>query len=177
MIHDSCSVSSGFVILFAVLVSTIVLAMALGIFSIAYKETILTATAKDSDYSFFAADTGAECALYADVKDDAFGATGGTPTCDGAPVSNLSGSGSFFTFDISLVKGCVKVSVNKASDPSNTPPLSQHYTSITSLGYNLSCAAVSAAQLSPNLRLVERKLEVIYPNPAPVAPPPPSGGA
>ncbi len=58
----------GFVILFAVLISIIVLAITIGISNIAYKEVALSTPARDSHYAYYAADTGAECALYNDIK-------------------------------------------------------------------------------------------------------------
>jgi hypothetical protein len=65
-----------------------VLAIAIGISNIAYKEILLSASARESHYSFFAADTGAECALHYDLKLDLFAADSLTAgpvdvTCDG----------------------------------------------------------------------------------------------
>lgn len=167
--HTVSHEHSGFVILFAVLVTTIVLAMAVGIFSIAYKETLLTSSAKESQYSFFAADSGAECGLFADLKLDAFGTTpAATIDCNGAPRAVTANGTLFVVADTDLAKGCAKVSIDKDAqvDPDGTGPLPiASYTVITSLGYNLSCAAVSSAQTTLNQRLVERRVEVSYPNP------------
>lgn len=58
---------SGFVILFSILISTIILIMSAGIFNIAQKETILSSYSRESQKAFYAADSGVECALYWDV--------------------------------------------------------------------------------------------------------------
>ncbi|NTV22453.1 MAG: hypothetical protein HGB03_02685 [Candidatus Yonathbacteria bacterium] len=57
----------GFVLLFAVLVSGILLAIGLGIFTITYKELLLSSSDRESQIAFYAADSGGECALYWDV--------------------------------------------------------------------------------------------------------------
>jgi hypothetical protein len=79
----------GFVILFAILVAAIVLAIAIGISNVAYKEILLSASARESHYSFFSADTGAECALYYDLKLDLFAADANTA----GPVNNINCDG------------------------------------------------------------------------------------
>lgn len=58
----------GFVALFAVLVSSIVLTISFGLLNIAIKEIILSSSGRESQFGFYAADAGAECALYWDVK-------------------------------------------------------------------------------------------------------------
>lgn len=59
---------SGFVILFAVLIASIILLIGVGMFRVSIKETILSSTARESTIAFFAADTGIECALHGDIK-------------------------------------------------------------------------------------------------------------
>ena len=66
----------GFVLAFSLLISSIVLALAFGIFNILLKQIVLTGSAKDSQIAFYAADAGAECALYWDTH------TSRTPTID-----------------------------------------------------------------------------------------------
>lgn len=58
----------GFVMLFAVLISSIVLTIAMGLLQIALKELLLSSTGRESQFGFYAADAGVECALYWDVK-------------------------------------------------------------------------------------------------------------
>lgn len=84
----------GFTLLLAALVASIVLALSTSIFGLAQKEIILSSIGRDSQYAFYAADTGAECALYWDVRYRYFGADmpagivpppqcGGEDICDG----------------------------------------------------------------------------------------------
>jgi len=55
------SKQSGYTLLFAVLVSVLVLGVAVFISGVARKQYILSSTALDSMYSFYAADSGIEC--------------------------------------------------------------------------------------------------------------------
>lgn len=59
---------SGFVILFSMLISTLILMMSAGIFRVAQKETILSSYSRESQKAFYAADAGVECALYWDIS-------------------------------------------------------------------------------------------------------------
>lgn len=58
---------TGFVMAFSLLLSSIVLALAFGIFNLLLKQISLTSSAKDSQIAFYAADAGMECALYWDT--------------------------------------------------------------------------------------------------------------
>jgi len=58
----------GFVLSLAVLVSGILLSIGLAIFSSALKELILSSSGRESQFAFYAADTGSECALYWDIR-------------------------------------------------------------------------------------------------------------
>lgn len=60
--------NSGFTLFYAVLVSSLLLALGLAIFNITYKELILSAGARESATAFYAADSGLECALFWDRK-------------------------------------------------------------------------------------------------------------
>jgi Tfp pilus assembly protein PilX len=64
---ESYTHKRGFVLLFAVLISSILLSIGLGMFSIAYKELLLSTTDRESQVAFYAADTGMECVLYWDL--------------------------------------------------------------------------------------------------------------
>jgi len=57
----------GFTLLFAILVSILVLAVGASIISIAIKQVILSGAGRESQYAFYAANTGVECALYWDL--------------------------------------------------------------------------------------------------------------
>ncbi len=58
----------GFTLFYAVLMSSLLLALGLAIFNITYKELILSAGARESAIAFYAADAGLECALFWDRK-------------------------------------------------------------------------------------------------------------
>lgn len=58
----------GFTLLFAVLVSTLVVAIGATVVSIALRQTILSGTSRESQYAFYAANTALECAFYWDVR-------------------------------------------------------------------------------------------------------------
>ena len=84
----------GFVILFAVTLSSIILSIALGVANIALKEASFSTSARSTNNAFLAADTGAECALFHDRLIDSFfpvgGPTGGEPrpkVCGSEPIS------------------------------------------------------------------------------------------
>ncbi len=58
----------GFTIFFAMLVGGLALAVGVAIYDLTVRELDLSSTATQSQYAIYAADTGAECALYWDSK-------------------------------------------------------------------------------------------------------------
>lgn len=78
--------AAGFTIFYAVLVTSLSLAIGLAIYDLTVRELQLSATASESQQAIYAADTGAECALYWDSKygtvqsDDADGSAFATST-------------------------------------------------------------------------------------------------
>ena len=141
----------GFVVLYTVLISSIVLAIVVGISTIAYQEVILSSSANEGNISFFAADTGADCALYWDIVKNAFSSTPIQPSCNGSPV-DIWNPVNPFSFNINLSSTtCATVSINKNT---STPVI----TTIVSKGYNVSCSQLS----SPTPRTVERAIQVSY---------------
>jgi|SRR3989338_2255106 len=148
---------NGFVILFTVLISSVILIVIIGVSNISLKETILSSYAKQAHYSFFAADTGIECALYWDLQENAFSLeTPLTPNCDGKTVEIISTSYPLFSFyfDVNDNKNCVVVYADKDFNNSQTE--------LKSYGYNLDCSTVMN---SPNSRIVERVIRATYNNP------------
>jgi type II secretory pathway pseudopilin PulG len=57
----------GFTLLFAVLLSTLIVSISASIISIALRQTILSGTSRESQYAFYAANTVLECAFYWDI--------------------------------------------------------------------------------------------------------------
>lgn len=153
--------SGGFTILFAVMLSSIVLAIALGVANIALKEINFSTSAKDANDAFFAADTGAECALFNDKSENSvFVASPTNMTCAGTtflPLVNVDGN--MWSFNVvglgSAGKSCAKVTVFKDD---STPTI----TTITSKGYNANSAASEGTLCDPSSKAVERELEVTY---------------
>ncbi len=68
MIKHYNTQQKGFVILFAVLISAVILLIGAGVFSISVKEAILSSSARESQYAINAADAGLECILYDDLQ-------------------------------------------------------------------------------------------------------------
>jgi hypothetical protein len=58
----------GFTILFAVLVSVLVLAVGSSIVALSFKQIILSGSARESQFAFYASNSGYECALYWDFN-------------------------------------------------------------------------------------------------------------
>lgn len=146
----------GFVILFTILISTIILMIGLGIFSIATRETALSSTAREAQYAFYASDAGVECSLYAYSKNLLSTGGGYIPNCGVFSQINITGIGSSsnpFVFDIlvdPVGKTCAHVTV---VDNGN----SQH---VISQGYNICDAA--GHPITTNPLLVERDLDITY---------------
>ena len=65
----------GFTLLFAVLLSVLVLSVGASVINIAMKQVILSGIGRESQFAFYAANTGIECALYWDYRDDRVFAT------------------------------------------------------------------------------------------------------
>ncbi len=156
--------NKGFVALFTVLIAAVILSMAVGISTIALKQIVLSASATDANKSFYAADTGIECALYHDIRgstpnsfDPGFGTS--NITCGGASIDAVEiASGYFVGFDSLPIPGfqvpvgptgeyCAYVVVDKATVVGQTI--------ITSKGLNAPCGTTNA-------RAVERAIEVRY---------------
>ncbi len=69
MTYDSGrKTSAGFTLFYAVLISSLLLAVGIAIFNITYKELILSSGARESQSAFYAADSALECALFWDLK-------------------------------------------------------------------------------------------------------------
>ena len=86
----------GFTLLIAVVLSGVILSLSLALLDIAYKQIVLSSTAKQSQYAFYNADSALECILYYDQTFDAFNAnpTGLTQiSCNGRTI-DFSSAGS-----------------------------------------------------------------------------------
>ena len=180
-IFSRVSSKKGFTLLLAALVGSIVLAVGTAIYSIAQKQITLSGVGRDSQFAFYAADTGLECAQYWDqsppiknaAEDPSYFGTS-TPAyaamCDGklinrtslspAPPATYPSWPSYYTtsfqYDIPIGgvnKYCVQVTVTKAADPS-VP--GSWYSRIHADGYNVTCASLS------NPRALQRSSELCF---------------
>lgn len=144
----------GFVILFSIVVSAIVLLITAGMFRIASQETILSATSRESLRAFYAADSGIECALGNEV-----GTAVPLPdpiTCNGS-THDLDVDG---TFVVSFTDEnvCARVTITESIDP-DTNVVSRQ---VVSRGFNSLCD-LSTGNPDYNYRsLVERSIRIRF---------------
>lgn len=154
---------SGFVILFAVVISSIILSITLGVANVTLKEIKFGTSAKETNYSFFAADTGIECALFNDKPPTAFPLPG--PSTGVACASSLptfvgdSNSGTYTFYVVGLgttSTNCAKVTVLKTK--SGTDVL----TTAIAKGYNVDGSYDDCNLSTLNASRIEREIEVNY---------------
>lgn len=84
----------GFTLLLAVLISGIVLSIGLAIFNLTFKELRLSSAGRESQFAFYAADSGIECGLYHDQRNNAFSTT--------SPASSITCNNSSLTVTSSV---------------------------------------------------------------------------
>lgn len=65
----------GFTLLLSVLISSVLLALGYEMYNLAFKEVALSSAGRESQFAFYAADSGIECSLYGDSKLDIFATT------------------------------------------------------------------------------------------------------
>lgn len=157
----------GFTLLIAALLASLLSSIALAIFNIAQKEVVLSSIGRDSQFAFYAADAGAECALYWDFKYNAFDPSSvyagsdpalcagvalldfPTPYEDGFPDGqNGLGGTDTTSFWFESQGYCAYVSVTKTDNPRRT--------SVESLGYSTPCNNVT------HPRRLERAVRLTY---------------
>jgi len=157
--------TKGIALLFSVIVSSLLLTIALSVLNTAMKELSFSTSARDTGSSFFAADSGIECALLYDKSgtsvfiDPNAGGGGGEPaptsiTCNGDTVS-IEGSYPSFVFKLLNLgvnsKSCALVSMFKDKDEGATKVISKGY----NLGGDSDCSQTG-------LNSTERVIEVNY---------------
>lgn len=150
---------SGFTILLAALVASLVLTLGVSIFSIAQKQVILSSLGRSSQYAFYAADSGAECALYWDIRFNFFSTTtNGTiiPGCGGtSPLiftpPTVPENQNIYTMEFEYEPNgyCAKVSVTKN--------LLEPSTVIHADGFSVACVDIDVSN-----RALQRSVELRY---------------
>lgn len=162
----------GFSMLFSVLASSLVLSIGLSIFNLTLKELILSSSGRESQFAFYAADSGAECSLYWDLEatnifatsSSAYTPSNPAPECNTQPINitasprTANSATTQFQFDVykpgegSALWYCTKVKIVK-TDVSGAIE-----TVIESRGYNNRCALLSTTDINR----VERALRIKY---------------
>ncbi|KKP85726.1 hypothetical protein A3B84_00400 [Candidatus Nomurabacteria bacterium RIFCSPHIGHO2_02_FULL_35_13] len=146
----------GFVILYAVMISSMLLAISLGVANISLKEINFGTSAIDTNNAFFAADTGAECALFNDKSTESVFVESSSPTitCNGNSITANESPALYWSFIISGLgnsgNACAVVTVDK-TDPAITTIISKGY----NVGGDTSCVSTDSNR-------VERQLELNY---------------
>ena len=139
----------GFTLFYALLVISVVLAITASIFSIILKEVQLASFGKASQIAFYAAETGAECAIYwSAIRGFNFDGTE-TISCgtdSGGSSETISNVTSPFTVNVGTDGACAEVSIGSSGGG----------TTVLSRGYNI-CPTLGA-----NPRRVERGLELTF---------------
>lgn len=148
----------GFALLYSIMISSILLAITIGVTTISYKEIKFGTEAKEANEAFFAADVGAECALYYDRSDvDAFNIDNPPPallSCGGRNANVAENPDNLWKFTLSQLnsgKGCAVVTVDKQDSSKTT---------IIAKGYNIGGEAENICDRYDSS--IERVLEVEY---------------
>ena len=146
----------GFTLLIAVVLTAVLLSVGFALLDIAYKQIILSSTARSSQRAFYAADSAMECALYWDQQHNAFSAASALSTvrCSGFDMSvavDTTGGVRTSTFTIPCAGGgsSAVVEVQKGGVCSGSAT-----SCLYARGYN-SCS-------SSDQRRVERAIKVTY---------------
>ena len=135
---------AGFTLLIAIVTTSMLLVVSFVVANIALKQLVLANTARESQYAFYGADSGTECAVFWDLpKDGSLSkfdtSTAGTIICNGQTISTGSqtvntipsqvsvvGGSATSIFQLNLTKGCAIVRVTKSGG----------VTTVDSRGYN-----------------------------------------
>ncbi len=162
----------GYTLLFAVITAALVLGVAVFILSISTKQYELSASARNSVYSFYAADAGIECAALAYSTGNISVAVGAKISCNGATISGVSFVGASPGYPPALVSNvkqtapdalnfslgegtCVSILIYDGNDSNGN-----HYTVVDSRGYNHCTASFGPDKANPST--VERALRLSY---------------
>lgn len=144
----------GFTLLIAVILASVLLTVGIALLDIAYKQVILSSSAKQSQYAFYAADAALECALYYDQRHDAFNTNPNNLTsisCGGftIPIAPSGSAPRYTTFSIPCSGGGTQATLRIYKNDSGADP-SKLYAS----GFS-SCS-------STDQRRIERGIKVAY---------------
>jgi hypothetical protein len=161
---------NGYTLLFAVLVSSLVLSVGISILTIGKKEFLLSTAARESVHAFYAADTGLSCAVYWDSQSK-FSTS--TPNLDPIPcggsysnrlfMTGPEAGGEYKTF-FHIKNGdngsCARVTVFQKYDDSSGTNIP--VTTIESRGYNMGWNSVDSTCTIKSVKRVERAIRYTY---------------
>ncbi len=131
----------GFTLLVAIVVTSMLLIISFVVANVAFKQLVLANSNQESQYAFYNADSGIECAVYWDFKNGytVFDPLVSTTSmrCNSQAYTTGGSGAATTTFTLNLTKGCAVVSVGKHSNG---------LTIIDSRGYN-TCSPGAARKL------------------------------
>ena len=150
---NKVSGNRGFTLFIAMVVMGVLMLIAAGVASLAVRQSRIAYSARESQFAFYAADTGIDCAIYWDISNpsgsSAFATSSSSSiSCNETSATVGGSSQSTFSFDLSPDPYCVEVTVTKEYDDGTL------VTTIESLGYN-TCD-------TDNPRRVERAVRATY---------------
>ena len=106
----------GFTLLLALLITSMVLGISFGLSAFIIRELNISIIGRESQKAIFASDSGIECVLYWDFKQNAFAtSTSQTISCAGSNYT-VGGASGVSTFTLNFANGaCAIVEVNKVN--------------------------------------------------------------
>lgn len=151
--------NSGYSLLVAIVTTSLLIIVSFAVLNVAIRQTIIAKSNQESQYAYYNAESGIECAIYWDLKNSSGSSAFATETpstifCNGQTLANMGGGGntnatSTFTLTPMSPKGCVIVKVGKVKTPAD-----YGLTRIESYGYN-TCTAGA-------IKKVERGITITY---------------
>lgn len=168
MIIKKLQNNKGYTLLFAVLVSAIVLSVGISILNISKKEYLLATSARDSSTAFYVADSGIECFAYHDLQKGFSTSTQNTLNCGNSSGITFSFTEEVLTngakqytaesipFRMSDQLSCANVTITK-TELNNT-----WSSDILSRGYNIGWDENLNTCSKPNAKRVERAIRLNY---------------
>jgi len=156
----------GYTLLFAVLLSSMVLSISVSVLNLARKEIILSSSARESSAAIYIADGAIDCAVAYDNAQKFNSEADETIVCDSLsiPVKFTTPAASYnrYTFYVSDKQGidspCARVTVDRYAAQAPNPAK----TFIEARGYNLGYNSVTGACDAPHPRKVERAFRYSY---------------
>ncbi len=162
--------NKGYTLLFAVLLTTVILSISISIMTIARKEVILSSSAKESFSAVYIADGALDCAIFNDNTQGAFRSNADEEINCGynftsVPVTHTtfggSGTDHRYTFYIKSYNAttfspCAKVTVDRYASPQRTV--------IEARGYNIGYDSTSGTCSASHPKKVERAFRYSYTN-------------